>query len=63
MEVVPTGPLKAILRKLKEREREGERREGRKKEKERKRDFPGGPMVETLCFPCGGHGFDPWSGN
>lgn len=34
MEVVPTGPLKAILRKLKERKREG----GRKKEGEIKKE-------------------------
>ena len=26
-------------------------------------DFPGGPVVGTLCFHCMGHGFDPWSGN
>ena len=26
-------------------------------------DFPGGPVVKTLCFQCRGHGFDPWSGN
>ena len=25
------------------------------------RDFPGGPVVKTLCFQCRGHGFDPWS--
>ena len=25
------------------------------------RDFPGGPMVKTLCFHYRGHGFDPWS--
>ena len=24
------------------------------------RDFPGGPVVETPCFYCRGHGFDPW---
>ena len=23
------------------------------------RDFPGGPMVKTLCFQCRGRGFDP----
>ena len=28
-----------------------------------KRDFPGGPVVQTLCFCCRGHRFDPWSGN
>ena len=22
-------------------------------------DFPGSPVVKTLCFPCSGHGFDP----
>ena len=27
------------------------------------RDFPGGPVVQTLCFQCRGHGFNPWSGN
>ena len=26
-------------------------------------DFPGGPVVETLHFPCREKGFDPWSGN
>ena len=26
-------------------------------------DFPGGPVVKTLRFHCGGHGFNPWSGN
>ena len=26
-------------------------------------DFPGGPVVKTVCFQCKGHGFDPWSGN
>ena len=26
-------------------------------------DFPGGPVVETLCFHCRGRGFDPWLGN
>ena len=25
-------------------------------------DFPGGPVVKTPHFQCGGHGFDPWSG-
>ena len=24
-------------------------------------DFPGYPVVKTLCFQCKGHGFDPWS--
>ena len=27
------------------------------------REFPGGPVVRTLCFQCRGPGFDPWSGN
>ena len=27
------------------------------------RDFPGGPVVKTLRFHCGGRGFDPWRGN
>ena len=27
------------------------------------RDFPGHPVVKTLCFQCKGLGFDPWSGN
>ena len=26
-------------------------------------DFPGGPVVKTLCSQCMGPGFDPWSGN
>ena len=26
-------------------------------------DFPGGPVVKTLCFHCRGHKFDPWSRN
>lgn len=25
--------------------------------------FPGGPVVRTLCFQCGGRGLDRWSGN
>ena len=25
------------------------------------REFPGGPVVRTLCFHCRGHGFDPWT--
>ena len=25
------------------------------------RDFPGGPVVKTLCFHCRGHGFNFWS--
>ena len=29
-----------------------------------RRDFPGGPVVKTLCFQCRGHGFDPcWGKN
>ena len=27
------------------------------------RDFPGGPVVQTLSFHFRGHGFDPWLGN
>ena len=27
------------------------------------RDFPGGPVVKTLCCPCKGRQFNPWSGN
>ena len=26
-------------------------------------DFPGCPMVRTLCFHCTGHRFRTWSGN
>ena len=26
-------------------------------------ELPGGPVVRTWCSPCGGPGFDPWSGN
>ena len=26
------------------------------------RDFPGGPVVKTLCFQCRGCGFNSWSG-
>ena len=26
-------------------------------------DFPGGPVVKTLCFQCRVQGFEPWSGN
>ena len=26
-------------------------------------DFPGGPVVKTLCFHCRRRRFDPWSGN
>jgi len=29
----------------------------------KKRDFPGGPVVRTLCFHFREHGFDPWLGN
>ena len=27
------------------------------------RDFPGGPVVKTLCFHCREYRFDPWPGN
>ena len=27
------------------------------------REFPGGPVVGTLCFHSQGCGFNPWSGN
>ena len=33
------------------------------KRKDRNQDFPGGPVVKTLCFHCRGHGYKPWSGN
>ena len=26
-------------------------------------DFPGHPVIKTLCPQCRGHGFDPWLGN
>ena len=26
-------------------------------------DFPGGPVVKTLCFLCREHRFDPWLRN
>ena len=26
-------------------------------------EFPGGPVIGTPCFHCGGLGFSPWSGN
>ena len=26
-------------------------------------DFPGDPVVKTMCFQCRGRGFDPWSGD
>ena len=26
-------------------------------------DFPGSPVVKTLCSQCRGHGFNPWLGN
>lgn len=26
-------------------------------------DFPGSPVVTTLCFSCRRQGFDPWVGN
>ena len=25
-------------------------------------DFPGGPVIRTRCFHCGGPGFNPWPG-
>ena len=25
-------------------------------------DFPGDPVVRTLCFHCWGHRFNPWLG-
>ena len=28
-----------------------------------RRDFPGGPVVKTLCFQSRGYGFDFWLGN
>ena len=28
-----------------------------------KRDFPSGPVVDTLHFHYRGYGFEPWSGN
>ena len=28
-----------------------------------RKDFPGGPVANTLCFQCVEHGYDPWSGN
>ena len=27
------------------------------------RDFPGGPVVKTLCFHCESHYFSPWLWN
>ena len=30
---------------------------------EKRRDFPGDPVVKTLPFHCRGCGFDPWLGN
>ena len=26
-------------------------------------NFPGGPVIKTLCSQCTGYRFDPWSGN
>ena len=26
-------------------------------------EFPGGPVVRTLCYHCQGCRFNPWSGN
>ena len=34
-----------------------------KKKKKRARDFPGGPVVRTLCSKCRGPRFDPCLGN
>ena len=31
--------------------------------KKHKKNFPDGAMVKIPCFPCRGHGFDPWLGN
>ena len=31
--------------------------------KPERRDFPGGPVAETLCPQCRQPGFHPWSGN
>ena len=31
--------------------------------KEKKRDFPGGPVVKIPCFHCRGHRFNPLMGN
>ena len=25
-----------------------------------KGEFPSGPVIQTLCFHCRGHGFDSW---
>ena len=36
---------------------------GNTSEINRKRDFPGDPVVKTLCFLSRGHKFNPWSGN
>ena len=30
---------------------------------QKKRDFPGGPVVKTLRPHCRGHRFNPWLGN
>ena len=61
VEVVPTEPLKASLRKRKERKREGGRKKGRK-EKRKRKTFLVAQWLR-LCFSCRGQGFDPWSGN
>ena len=26
-------------------------------------EFPGGPVIRTVCFRCKGHKFDSWLGN
>ena len=31
--------------------------------KDKKREFPGSPVVRTQNFHCRGQGLDPWSGN
>ena len=33
------------------------------KDQKLERDFPGGPVVKTLCSQCRGQGFDPWPGD
>ena len=34
-----------------------------RKQKKSERDFPGGPVVKTLCCQCREHRFNPWSEN
>ena len=31
--------------------------------KKKNRNFPGGPVVKSLCSPCRGPEFNPWLGN